>query len=208
MAESLTWISASEARELANRLSRSLQDAAPKLIRLAADGALRTRCLQWSFRQGSTRLGEANHDLPAEFWVAIEESPDITDWDDGDFQSSTYDAIFGSAIDRAHEVAFCREDIEGRFSGRGAGASTPPHTRSPPYRAKQRPQPEARSATVSLAELREWFPDYAKTAADFVVEHVRQAAEADFGRRATRQPVRDLLLEFGKMEARGKRSVR
>ncbi len=75
---------------------------------------------------------------------------------------------------------------------------------SPPYRAKRRASLQAPDK-VTIAELREWFPGYARTTQDFRASAVKAKAQEYFGDRpVTRQPIRDLIGEFEKTGNRGK----
>lgn len=203
------WLMAAEAAALVNRLNRSARDIGRvQLARWAADEIVRSRCSRWVEREeyGPKRVFENVADI-AEFWDHYGKDPGDTDWEHGEFSAGDFTGI--ARVDHTvYGVQFHAGDIAAHLTARFLGPPPAKQPARPPYGARLPATKEPRPPKVTIDDLRQWFPAYSRTVSDFVAEHVRLDAAEHFGRHVSRAPIRQLLLENGKTERRGKRAVR
>lgn len=109
------WLIAREAVALCGRLFDEVPlQAQLRLVRLAADDLVRTRCKHWISR---IPMEETQRDtdcsIPPEFWDDFQERGQLVDWPNATFAAEGhYDPIWGVRKTTVHGVEFCSTDLQ------------------------------------------------------------------------------------------------
>jgi hypothetical protein len=194
-----------EAALLFAPLYSNLASAQQVLVNYAGAALVRSRCLRVTGKKAKSHepieYSEDNVWIESAFWEAYADSQRrvYEDWGTGHFAANRWMTkewwqyrVFG--------VHFAEDDIR-VIPGIAPKPAPPPQ---PLYRAK-RPAPSKRPDYVSPGELRPWFESYLLHATNFRAGRVQAAAAAHFAPSfVSRDPIRDLIRDFGKTENRGK----
>jgi len=124
-------------------------EARRRLVQLAADEQVKTRCLTLIVRDG--RGGKStyeNCDVPIAFWEQFPRGATKADWANGFFEiEGEYDSIWGTETTTLHGVVFSTTDLIKHsdrliaLAARGANRAMPNPAPPPPIQISQKPGP-------------------------------------------------------------------
>lgn len=150
--DAVEWLIAPEAVFLCGRLfAEAPIQAQLRLVKLAADDLVRTRCKHWISRiPREETQRDTDCSIPPEFWDDFQQRQHTADWSNATFDAEgQYDPIWGVRKTTVHGVEFCATDLNGYRQSISGGATPAPTTRIVyPTEISRRS-----SGNITLAEL-------------------------------------------------------